>query len=166
MALQTTYSEEMARFFEGMIPDMRTPGEDRSLVVSNPAGIGFGKAVGLVAANLAGSWNPDKRIAPITAGAVFAGVTVADITQISANGDLYPQFSTARVRTEGPVVVVASEAVASGDLAGIDDTGAFIVAADAATAIGRYEVDAEADGLTIVNLKGAEGTAWEAAPAP
>lgn len=76
MALQTTYQENMARFVEGMIPDMRTPGQDRSLNVETAAGIGFGKAVGQGTA--------ERQIKGIATGeaTAFLGVTVLDTTQL------------------------------------------------------------------------------------
>lgn len=144
MALQTTYTETHARFVEGMIPDMRTPGMDRSLNVENAAGIGFGKAVG--------KGTGDKQILPIATGGAtaFIGVTVLDTTQLQ---DSYLQYATANVRTKGPVVVVASGAV-TGDAAAyvVPATGAFTATSTDNTLVGKFETTAADGELAILTL--------------
>lgn len=140
--LQTTYSESMARWVEGMIPDMRTPGEDRSLNVETAAGIGFGKA--------AFHGTGDRQIVVADGTAKFAGVTVLDTTQLQ---DSYPQYATARVRTKGPVVVTASVAVNAGDAAYIvPATGVFTNVATSNTLVGKFETSTSGAGLAVVNL--------------
>lgn len=143
--LQENYTQYMERFIVGMIPDMRTPGEDRSLIVESAAGIGFGKPVA--------QGTGDKQIVPASNINKFLGVTVySRFSNGMADGsEGYAQYETANVRAEGPVVVVAAVAVKPGDLAGIDGTG-FIVAGDRSEAIGKYEVTAAAGELTIINL--------------
>jgi hypothetical protein len=135
----------MARWVEGMIPDMRTPGEDVSRNVETVAGIGFGKAVGQGTA--------DRQILLIATGAatVFTGVTVLDTTQLQ---DSYPQYATARVRTQGPVVVTASVAVAAGDAAYIvPATGVFTNVATGNTLVGKFETSTSGAGqLAVLNL--------------
>ena len=144
MALQTTYSETMARFVEGMIPDMRTPGQDRSLNVEPAAGIGFGRAVG--------QGTGERQIDVIATGqaTAFLGVTVLDNTQLQ---DSYPQYVTARVRTKGPVVVNASKAVAAGASAYvIPASGLFTDVATGNTLVGAWESTTTAAGLAVLNL--------------
>lgn len=140
--LQTTYADGMSRWVEGMIPDMRTPGEDRSLNVETAAGIGFGKA--------AFHGTGDRQIVVADGTAKFAGVTVLDTTQLQ---DSYPQYATARVRTQGPIVVQASVAVAAGDLAYIvPAAGVFTNVATSNTLIGKFETSTSGAGLAVVNL--------------
>lgn len=144
MALQQTYAISQARFVEGMIPDMRTPGQDVSRNVEPAAGIGFGKAVGQGTA--------DRQIRAIATGqgTAFIGVTVLDSTQLQ---DSYPQYATARVRTKGPVVVKVSGTVAAGALAYvIPATGLFTSTAAGNTAVGKFETSAADGALAVLNL--------------
>jgi hypothetical protein len=141
--LQTTYGDRQARFVEGMIPDMRTPGQDRSLNVETVAGIGFGKA--------AFHGTADNQIIVANGTATFAGVTVLDQTQLQEG---YPQYSTARVRTKGPVVVTASLAVNNGEPAYIvPATGVFTNVATSNTLVGKWETSTTAAGLAVLNLQ-------------
>ena len=145
MALQTTYSETLSAFVEGMIPDQRNPAQDRSLNVETAAGIGFGKAVG--------QGTGDRQIDLIATGAAtaFLGVTVLDNTQLQ---DSYPQYATARVRTKGPIVVTAAVAVAAGDTAYVvpgDGTFTNAPAAGANLEIGKFETSAAAASLAVLN---------------
>ena len=144
MALQTVYTETHAAYVEGMIPDMRTPGMDRSLIVETEAGIGFGKAVG--------QGTGDRQILAVATGqaTVFLGVTVLDPT---FDADLYPQYATARVRTKGPVVVTTGEAVTAGASAYVvPATGAFVDTASGNTLIGKWETSAGNAELAVLNL--------------
>jgi len=144
MALQTTYSATQAAFVEGMIPDMRTPGQDRSLIVETAAGIGFGKAVGQ------GTGDRQIDLIETDAATAFIGVTVIDSAQLQ---DSYPQNATARVRTKGPVVVNASKAVSAGSTAYvIPASGAFTDASSGNTAVGVWETSTGAAGLAVLNL--------------
>ena len=142
--LQTTYSENLARFILGMIPDMRTPGQDRSLNVEPVGGIGFGKAVGQ------GTAERQIRAIATGQGTAFIGVTVLDTTQLQ---DSYPQYATARVRTKGPVVVAVSGAVTPGASAYVvPATGAFSATATGNTLVGKFETAAADGGLAVLNL--------------
>lgn len=142
--LQTTYALTQGRFIVGMIPDMRTPGQDRSLNVEPAAGIGFGKSVGQGTA--------ERQIKAIATGqaTAFLGVTVLDTTQLQ---DSYPQYATARVRTKGPVVVTVSGAVTPGAAAYVvPATGAFSATASGNTLVGKFETAAADGGMAVLNL--------------
>lgn len=142
MALQTTYSENMAAFVEGMIPDMRTPGQDVSRNVETADGIGFGK--------VAVQGTADRQILVSEASKTFIGVTVLDTTQLQES---YPQYSTARVRTKGPVVVTVGAAVSAGDSAYfVPATGVFNKTASGNTLIGTFETSAANGELAVLNL--------------
>ena len=140
--LQTTYADGMSRWVEGMIPDMRTPGEDVSRNVETAAGIGFGK--------VAVQGTADRQIIVSAAATPFVGITVLDTTQLQ---DSYPQYATARVRTQGPIVVQASVAVDAGDLAYfVPATGVITNVATDNTLIGKFETSTSGAGLAVVNL--------------
>lgn len=142
MALQDTYGASQPRFVEGMIPDMRTPGQDVSRIVETADGIGFGK--------VAVQGTADRHIKASAASAAFIGITVMDTTQLQ---DSYLQYSTARVRTKGPVVVTASVAVTAGQAAYfIPATGLLTNVATNNTQIGKFETSATAGGLAVLNL--------------
>lgn len=138
--LQTTYKERMDRFVVGMIPDMRTPGQDVSRAVETVDGIGFGVAVGQGTA--------DRQVI-LSGTSEFVGVAVLDITQPK---DVYAQYSMARIRTKGPVVVRAAVAVAAGDAA---YAGAAGILTNVATGepIGMFETTGAAGALVVLNLK-------------
>lgn len=142
--LQTTYPDRQARWVEGMIPDMRTPGQDISLKVETAAGIGFGKA--------AFHGTADNQLIVANGTAKFAGITVLDTTQLE---DKYPQYATARVRTKGPVVVTASVQVAKGDPAYfIPASGLYTNVATNNTLIGKFETSTTgATQLAVLNLQ-------------
>lgn len=141
--LQTTYARTMAPYIVGQIPDMRTPGEDISRNVETVNGIGFGVAVA--------QGIDDNGCRPFGTGATkFLGVTVLDKTTLANN---YPQYSTARVRTEGPIVVVAAAAVAAGDKAYmVQASGAFTNVA-AGDVIGVFETSGAAGTPVVLVLK-------------
>ena len=142
MALQTEYPDHQPYMIEGMIPDMRTPGQDVSRNVETEAGIGFGK--------VAVQGTGDRQIKVSAAGAAFTGITVLDPTQLQ---DSYPQFATARVRTKGPVVVTASVAVSAGQPAYfVPASGVLTNVASGNTLIGKFETTAAVGGLAILNL--------------
>ncbi|WP_290688391.1 MULTISPECIES: structural cement protein Gp24 [unclassified Haematobacter] len=142
MALQTEYPDHQPYMIEGMIPDMRTPGQDVSRNVETAEGIGFGK--------VAVQGTADRQIKVAAAGASFIGVTVLDPTQLQ---DSYPQYATARVRTKGPVVVVASVAVSAGQTAYfVPATGVLTNVASGNTQVGKFETSASAGGLAVLNL--------------
>lgn len=141
--LQTSYPDRQARWVEGMIPDMRTPGEDISLNVETAAGIGFGK----VAVQGAG----DNQIRVSAASRAFRGITVLDTTQLQ---DSYPQYATARVRTKGPIVATAAVAVAAGAPAYyVPASGNLTNVATDNTLIGKWETTTTGAGqLAVLNL--------------
>ncbi len=142
-ALQTTYTDRQPRFIEGMIPDMRTPGEDISMNVETAAGIGFGK--------VAVQGARDNQIRVSATSRAFRGITVLDTTQLQ---DSYPQYATARVRTQGPVVVTASVAVQPGQPAYfVPGTGALTNVATDNTLIGKWETTTTAaNQLAVLTL--------------
>ncbi|MDB6454704.1 structural cement protein Gp24 [Falsirhodobacter sp. 20TX0035] len=142
MALQDTYTASQPRFIEGMIPDMRTPGQDVSRNVETIGGIGFGK--------VAVQGTLDHQIKVSAASAAFIGITVLDTTQLQ---DSYPRYATARVRTKGPVVVTASVAVQAGQPAFyVPATGVLTNVATSNTQIGKFETSAAAGGLAVLNI--------------
>jgi len=142
MALQTNYSETMAAFVEGMIPDMRTPGQDVSRNVETAAGIGFGK--------VAVQGTADKQIVVSEASKTFIGITVLDTTQLQ---EKYLQYGSARVRTKGPVVVTAGAAVVAGASAYfVPATGVFNSTPTGNTLIGTFETSGADGDLVVLNL--------------
>lgn len=139
MALQTTYNDTQTRFVLGMIPDMRTPGQDVSRNVEDAAGIGFGRPVFQGTA--------DRQIKGV--GDRFIGLTVLDTTQLQ---DSYPQYATARVRTKGPVVVAAPATVTAGAPAYVTSAGALSVTEGSNTRIGSFETSGNSGDLVVLNL--------------
>ncbi|MDF1599715.1 DUF2190 domain-containing protein [Mesorhizobium sp. YIM 152430] len=140
--LQTSYPDRQARWVEGMIPDMRTPGQDISMNVETAAGIGFGK--------VAVQGTADNQIRVSAASRAFRGVTVLDTTQLQ---DSYPQYATARVRTKGPIVVTAAVAVAAGAPAYyVPASGAFTNVETDNTLVGTWETTTSGAGLAVLNL--------------
>jgi hypothetical protein len=101
--LQSTYSAQHARWFEGMILDM-----EPSVIVSRECEDAEGIAFGKVAVQGTG----DHQVVDSEATAKFVGIAVFDATQPSG---AYAQYATAAIMKKGVIVVTASEAVAVGD---------------------------------------------------
>jgi hypothetical protein len=146
-AIQTSYPLYQAEFTEGAIPDQR-PRTVASKLVETAAGIGFGKAV------IRGT--ADNQIKVSAAGGSLLGITVVDNTQVATAADVYPQYATAAVMQKGPVVVIASVAVADGDpVYVVPATGLFTNVATGNTAIPNAVFErttTAANQLTVVYL--------------
>lgn len=127
-AIQTTYTENIAKAVPGHVADMRAA-TIASRDVEPLGGIGFGVAVfqGTAA----------KQITTKGAGAAeaegkFVGITVMDRSAVGVaggNGNNYAQGESARVLQIGPIWVTAAVQVAAGDPVAVTSAGAFSNAA-------------------------------------
>lgn len=143
--LQTNYAATMDPWLLGQIPDMRTPGRDISRNVQDAEGVLFGKAVGQ------GTADRQCRHYKTGAGTKFLGVAILDKT--TNDPVKYQQYQTARIRSEGPVVVNAAVAVAAGDLAYvIAASGDFTNVATGNLLVGQFETSGAANALVVLNL--------------
>lgn len=107
MPIQTAYSRTIAPAFEGMIANM----EDQTIIsrqVESVAGIGFGK--------VAVQGTGDLQIRVSEAGRAWRGITIMSHFASQGLADLYAQYETAQVMEKGCIWVMASVAVAVGDL--------------------------------------------------
>jgi hypothetical protein len=110
MAVQTTYSENIAAARVGMIADMQ---EDINLIsrtVETAAGIGFGLVVD--------QGTDDNGIVLVSGSTTDpVGVTVRERSVNPANPDEFSQYDSARVMSKGVIWVTVTDAggVAAGD---------------------------------------------------
>lgn len=112
MPIQTTYGTTIAPAYEGMIADSREQ-TILSLDVETAAGIGFGK--------VAVQGTGDRQIRVAAAGRPYRGLVVAThfagmVAGLQGTKELYDQYETAPVIVKGAIWVMASVAVAVGDL--------------------------------------------------
>lgn len=108
MPIQTTYAARLSPAYEGMIANS----EDHTVLsklVETAAGIGFGKVV------VQGTADDQVRVS--AAGRAFRGLSEASHNpEVTPTADLYPQYATVPVMVKGVMWVLASLAVAVGDL--------------------------------------------------
>lgn len=117
--VQSTYSENMAAGYPGMIANGETSNRI-SRTVEDAAGIAFGKAV------FRGTG--DHGITA-TAGGQFLGITIAHEALSFIAGqtaDVYPQYATAAILTQGAIFVTAGEDVTDGAQAYVTAGGAIV----------------------------------------
>lgn len=150
MAIQTTYTENIAAGVAGHVPDMRAA-TIISRDVEPVGGMGFGVA--------AFQGTADKQITTKAAGAAeaageFVGITVLD--RSVGTGNAYAQRESARVITQGPVMVMAAVAVAAGDQVAVTSAGAWSNVAGAngiVVANARWDTSTAGAALATVVLK-------------
>lgn len=150
--VQSTYSENQAAAYAGMIADMSTADVD-SRNCETAAGIGFGLAVGQGSA--------DKGVVLGASGAaVFVGISVRDITLVNDVGDEYQENDIVGVLTRGDIWVTAGGQVAPGnDVTFASTTGVLSSTGTSgsqfAIAGARWMTSAGSGELAIVRLGGA-----------
>ena len=118
-AIQTSYTENIAKGTPGHVVDMRAA-VMASRDVEPSGGIGFGVAVFQGTA--------DKQITTKAAGAAeaagkFVGITARD--RSVTTGDAYIQRESARVMQQGAMWVTAAVQVAAGDPVCVTSAGVF-----------------------------------------
>lgn len=144
-AVQTTYSNTIAKGFEGEVADLALS-DVLSFNSEVAGGIAFGRAVVVGTA--------DKSCKIAQAGA-FLGVSVRDITLPPSRGDVYAQGDSVAVMSKGLIWVKVTEAVNYGDAPYRANDGTFNKTAggtNTAIANGRYESSAAANGLALLRL--------------
>lgn len=143
MAVQTTYSERMAKGLPG-----QPQGSDYDAstgICETAAGIGFGLAVGR-----------GTGVKGVTLGAAdlahFKGVSIRDIT-LGAETDKYPQYKNVGVYERGLIYVLPSVAVAPGDPVHFDaTTGVFKNSGGVGPIVGAEWIE-PGDDATVALLK-------------
>ena len=152
-AIQTTYTDNIAAGYPGLVVDM---GQANSIsrLVEDAAGIGFGIAVFQGVA--------DRGITA-TPGTLFQGISIADKSlvllaptgTITGTVDTYPQRATAGLQQKGTIWVNAGGAVAAGAPAYVTSGGIWTSTSTNNTAIPNayFEKTTTAAGLTIVRLR-------------
>lgn len=151
-AIQTTYLQTIAPAYEGMIADSRDQ-TILSLQLESAAGVGFGKVVVKGTA--------DRQVRVSEASRAFRGITVATHFAGFAAGaqgtkDTYDQYETLPVLVLGPIWVMASVAVAVGDLVYyVPATGVLTNVATSNTQIldAMWETSTSGAGLAVISLK-------------
>jgi hypothetical protein len=118
--LQTTYPNDYAKGFPGMISDGEE-GNRISRTVEDAAGIAFGKAVFRGAGDHGVTGTPS---------ASFIGIAIANYAAPPAQatgiqGDLYTQYSTAGILVAGQIWVLASANVTAGSQVYVTPAGLF-----------------------------------------
>jgi hypothetical protein len=142
--LQSSYSERMQPAAVGAPaePDW----EAHSRIVETAAGIGFGLAVG----------RGTSERGVVLGGAVFAGISLRDITQPPDNVDEYSQNDNIGVMVRGTIWVLAAADVFASDLVHYNETtGALSNAGGTLIAGATWESDAASGALGKVRLGGA-----------
>lgn len=151
-AIQTTYLQTIAPAYEGMIADSRDQ-TILSLQLESAAGVGFGKVVVKGTA--------DRQVRVSEASRAFRGITVATHFAGFAAGaqgtkDTYDQYETLPVLVLGPIWVMASVAVAVGDLVYyVPATGVLTNVSTSNTQIldAMWETSTSGAGLAVISLK-------------
>lgn len=151
-AIQTTFTQTIAPAYEGMLADSRDQ-TILSLQLESAAGVGFGKVVVKGTA--------DRQVRVSEAARAFRGITVATHFAGFAAGtqgtkDTYDQYETLPVLVEGPIWVMASVAVAVGDLVYfVPATGVLTNVATANTLIpgAMWETSTSGSGLAVISVK-------------
>jgi hypothetical protein len=144
MPVQSTYSENIAKGYEGQVAN-ETNFDVDTKKVETAAGIDFGRAVS--------RGTDDKGC--VLGGATFIGVTVRDITLQDSANDKYPQYHLAGVLRKGDIWLKPSEGVTDGAQVYYDTTtGRFGVSGGGKTAIvGAYwQTTADADTLAVARF--------------
>jgi hypothetical protein len=142
MPVQTAYASRIAPAFEGMVANSE-PHDIVSKQVESAAGIGFGKVALQGAA--------DDGIIVSQAGGKFVGITEASHAEPA---DSYAQYRTAPVLRKGVIWVLASVAVAPGDLVYyVPATGVLTNVATANTLIPGATWDSSTTGAGLAKVR-------------
>jgi len=110
MAVQTSYSENIAAAVAGMIANME-PSVIISRTVADADGVGFGKVV--QEASTDGLCTADLDTADMDA-MKFIGITVMDRSVRPETPNKFSQYESARIMRKGVIWVTASTAVSAG----------------------------------------------------
>ncbi|MDI1264776.1 MAG: hypothetical protein PS018_16105 [bacterium] len=114
--LQTTYGNDYAKGFAGMVANGETSNRiSRTVEVSG--GLGFG---------VPAFRSSDHGVNATVAAATFLGITIANyaapaVVATGVQADIYPQYSTAAIMTQGVIWVLASSDVTDGDAVYVGD---------------------------------------------
>jgi hypothetical protein len=146
--LQSTYALGYADGYAGMVANGETSNRI-SRTVEDAAGIPFGRAV------FRGTGDHGCTATP--AVGTFLGITIATYAAppIAATGvqaDLYTQFSTAGVMTQGVIWVLAGEAVTDGAQAYVTGAGAIVDTVGSNTILTGWFFDQTAASGALVRL--------------
>lgn len=150
-AIQTTYTENIAKAVPGHVADMRAA-VMASRDVEPSGGIGFGVAVfqGTAAKQIT-----TKASGATETASAFVGITVRD--RSVTTGDAYSQRESARVMQQGAIWVTAAVQVAAGDPVCVTSAGAFsnVAGTNGVTIAGaRFDTSTTGAGqLAVVVLK-------------
>lgn len=130
MAIQTTYSANIAAAYEGQIANLE-PNILISRTVENSGGVGFGKPVQKGSA--------DNGCTGVLTGATeILGITVRDRSVRPATPNLFAQYESALLMRKGVIWVTVTDAggVADGDPVWINKTNGTFSNADAGSSNG------------------------------
>jgi hypothetical protein len=142
-AIQSTYAATHARWFEGMVLNQE-PADIVTRIAEDVEGIGFGK-VGV-------QGTLDNQVVDSEATVKFVGIAVADPGQPA---DTYAQYANVALMKRGVIVVMASVAVAVGDLVYyVPATGVLTNVSTSNTLIdgARWDTSTAAAGLAALRL--------------
>lgn len=142
-AIQTTYAATHARWVEGMIPNME-PGDDITRLAEDVEGIGFGK--------VCVQGTADNQVVDSEATAKFVGLAILDTTRPTGK---YEQYDNVAIRRKGPIVAMASVAVAVGDpVYYVPATGVLTNVSTSNTLIAnaKWDTSTSGAGLAVVYL--------------
>lgn len=140
-SVQTNYNQYHIALIEGMVPNGASF-DTLTRIAETTDGIGFGKAAFQGAADLG--------VKVAEAGAVFVGVTELDHTKAL---NKYAKGDNVAVRTKGPIVVQAKEAVGAGTPAYVTIAdGTFSDTASGNVLIGKWRTSTSGAGLAILEL--------------
>lgn len=143
MAVQSTYSDNIAIAYNGMVADMRLT-EIISREVED-ATLAIGVAV------IQGTADDQVKIG---AAGTFVGVTVKDVTLDPSQSDVYEDGDTAAILTRGALWVTAGGAVTAGAKVYYSATGTLSALNTDTEIIGAlWETTAASGALARISLK-------------
>lgn len=148
MAVQTTYSDNIAPGTAGMIADMQASNVI-SRTVEIAAGIGFGIAVAPSAT--------EGQVVLFAGNSAngFLGITARDQSVDPENPDKFAQYDNARILRKGPIWVNVTGAVDPTDTPYVNNTtGVISASSSGGTAIpgAKFDSVTTGDGLAILYL--------------
>lgn len=148
---QTTYSETTRSALPGQVANMTNYDAD-TRVCETAAGIGFGVAVSQgTAANGA--------LIGGASAAVFAGISVRDVTLPPSNSDVYAEGDNMAVMTEGDIwVTTGGDVTVGGDVTFNSTTGVLSSAAASGTQFAisgaRWMTAASSGSIAVLRMSG------------
>jgi hypothetical protein len=148
MPIQDTYDSNIPAAYAGQIANM-VAATLISRSVEDASGLGLG-----VPAYQGANDNGCSAT-----GTDLIGVTVRDRNLDPATPNVYGQYESARIMTQGAIWVQVSSAVSAGDAVTVTGAGEFSTSGGTTVPGARFDTSADTDGLAVIRMTGTVATA-------